>query len=156
MAEKKVKFTVIDALIIVVLIAAVAIGALKLAPSLFDKTEKDKVQFTVLITGKDQEFVDAMNIGDRVTLSLTEKDGGEITDIKTEVAEMMVFDSIDGSYKIQHIDDKKDIYLTVEADVAVNDLAIKAGDIVIRVGEQIPVRGKGYATNGFIIEVNEE
>jgi hypothetical protein len=156
MAEKKVKFTVIDALIILVVIAVIAVGAVKFAPSLFNKSEKSKVQFTVMITGKDHEFAEAMQVGDRVTLSLTEKDGGEIADIETKVAEMMVFDSIDGSYKIQQLEGKEDIYLTVEADVKETDLSIKTGDTDIRVGEQIPVRGKGYATSGFIIDVTEE
>lgn len=156
MAEKKVKFTVIDAIIILVIIAVIAVGAVKLAPSMFNRAEKEKIEFTILISGKEPNFSEAMSIGDRVTLSLTEKDGGVISDIRTEPAELMVFDSIDGSYKIQQLEDKEDIYLTVEADVTISDLVIKTGDTEIRVGEQIPVRGKGYATTGFIIEVTEE
>ncbi|MCC8169000.1 MAG: DUF4330 domain-containing protein [Oscillospiraceae bacterium] len=155
MAEKKVKFTVIDVLIILIVIAVIAVGAVKLAPSLFNGADKEKVEFTVLITGKDEEFADAMKVGDRATLSLTEKDGGEIVNVETQVAEMMVFDSIDGSYKIQQIDNKVDIYVTIEADVKVTDLSVKTGDTDIRVGEDIPVRGKGYATSGYIIAVNE-
>ena len=156
MAEKKVRFTVIDALIILIVIAVAAIGTVKFAPSLFIKTEKSKVEFTVLISEKDISFADAMTIGDRVTLSLTEKDGGVLKNIEAKVAETVTFNSIDGSYKIQQIEDKRDIYLTIEADVEKSDLAVKTGGTEIRVGEEIPVRGKGYATSGYIIEVNEE
>lgn len=156
MAEKKIKFTVIDALIILVVIAAVAIAAVKFAPSLFIKTEKSTVEFTVLIAEKEIAFADAMSVGDRVTLSLTEKDGGVIKNIESKVAEKVTFNSIDGSYKIAQIEDKRDIYVTVEADVDVSDLAVKTGGTEIRVGEEIPVRGKGYATEGYIITVNEE
>lgn len=156
MAEKKIKFTVIDALIILVVIAAVAIGAVKFAPSLFIKTEKSKAEFTVLIAEKDIRFADAITVGDKVTLSLTEKDGGVVKNIDSRVAEAVTFNSIDGSYQIAQIADKRDIYLTVEADVDVSDLAVKTGDTEIRVGEEIPVRGKGYATNGYIITVDGE
>lgn len=156
MAEKRAKFTVIDALIILVVLAVIAVGAVKLAPSLFIKTERSKAEFTVLISEKDISFADAMSVGDRVTLSLTEKDGGVIKNIETKVAETLAFNSIDGSYVIRQIEDKRDIYLTVEADVEKSELAVKTGDTEIRVGEETPVRGKGYATIGYIIEVNEE
>lgn len=155
MTEKKVKFTWIDALIILIVIAAAAIAAVKFAPSLFAKTEKSKTEFTILISEKDESLAEAMSAGDRVTLSLTENDGGVIKDIKTEPAELMVFDSIAGAYKIQELEDKRDIYVTVEADSEITELAVKTGDTKIRVGEQIPVRGKGYAASGYIIEVDE-
>lgn len=156
MAEKKIKFTWIDALIVLIVIAVAAIGAVKFAPSLFVKTERSKAEFTILISEKDESFAEAMSVGDRVTLSLTEKDGGVIKDIKTEPAQLMVFDSISGVYKIQSLEDKSDIYVTVEADAEATELAIKTGDTKIRVGEQVPVRGKGYAANGYIIEVDEK
>lgn len=156
MAEKKAKFTMIDALIILVVIAVAVVAMKKLAPSMFMKTEKNTAEFTVLISEKDISFADAMSVGDRVTLSLTEKDGGVIKAIDTKVAEKMAFDSIDGSYKIQKIEDKRDVYVTIDADVETSDLYVKTGGTEIRVGEEIPVRGKGYATKGFIIEVNEE
>lgn len=156
MAEKKAKFTMIDALIILFVIAVAVVAMKKLAPSMFMKTEKNTAEFTVLISEKDISFADAMSVGDRVTLSLTEKDGGVIKAIDTKVAEKMAFDSIDGSYKIQKIEDKRDVYVTIDADVETSDLYVKTGGTEIRVGEEIPVRGKGYATKGFIIEVNEE
>ncbi len=156
MAEKKAKFTVIDALIILVVLAVIAVGALKFAPSLFIKTEKSKAEFTVLISEKDMSFAEAMSVGDKVTLSLTEKDGGVIKGIDVKTAQKLAFNSIDGSYSIEEIADKRDIYVTIEADVKTSELAVMTGGTELRVGEEIPVRGKGYATNGFIISVNEE
>lgn len=155
MSEKKIKFTVIDALIILIAIAVIAVGVIKFAPSLFIKTEKSAVEFTVLVAEKDISFADAITVGGRVTLSLTEKDGGVVKNVEAKVAEKLAFNSIDGSYSIQKIEDKRDVYVTVVADVKESDLAVKTGGTEIRVGEKIPVRGKGYATEGYIIEVNE-
>ncbi len=156
MAEKKAKFTVIDALIILIVLAVIAVGAVKFAPSLLTKTEKGRAEFTVLISEKDVSFAEAMNVGDKVTLSLTEKDGGIIKGIDVKTAEKLAYNSLDGSYNIEKIEDKRDIYVTIEAEVKTSELSIVTGGTAIRVGEQIPVRGKGYATNGFIIGVNEE
>ena len=51
---------------------------------------------------------------------------------------------------------KIDIYVTVEADVEISDIAVKMGDTSIQVGTNIPVRGKGYASSGYILETNIE
>ena len=87
---------------------------------------------------------------------LTMKDGGVIKNIDAKTAEVMAFDSIDGSYKIQKVADKKDIYVTVEADVDVSDLSIKTGDTAVRVGAEIPVRGKGFAAMGYVVTIDKE
>lgn len=153
MAEKKAKFTVIDAVIILIVLAVVGFGAVKLASALTDKTNAT-AEFLVELTMKEQELADAMQVGDRITMSLTEKDGGVIKKIETRPAVQMVYDSINGEYRNETIDGKIDIYITVEADVEVSDVAVKMGGTSIQVGTDIPVRGKGYASSGYILETN--
>lgn len=153
--NKKAKFTVIDFLIILVAAAVIAVGIIKIGPVLVKRTGNEQVEFTIQITGKDEGFSETMKEGDKVTLSLTEKDGGIIKGIETTSAQTMVFDSLTGEYKIVTLDEKEDIYLTVEANCAIDEKAISVGDTKIKVGTDIPVRGKGYATSGFIIAVND-
>ncbi len=155
MSEKKARFTVVDAVIIVVVLAAVVIGAIKLLPSLINTAETEKVDFTVLIQNEDESFADAVTVGDRVTISLTEKDGGIVKDVRTEPAKTLAYNSIDGTYANEVIDGKYDVYVTVEADMEINDLALKAGGTPVKVGAEIPVRGKGYASMGYVIEIND-
>lgn len=147
----KVKFTVIDAIIILVALAVIAFGAFKILPSMLN-TSNEKIEFVVQLTAKEQALADAMSVGDRVTLSLTEKDGGVIKDLRTEPAVQMVYNSIEGVYKNDIVDGKVDIYVTVEADAEVSDIAVKMGGTKVQVGAEIPVRGKGYASMGYIIE----
>ncbi len=153
MAERKAKFTVIDAVIILILIAAVGFGAIKVISSAIG-VSTEPVELMVQLTIKDKSLVDAINVGDRVTMSLTEKDGGVIKDMRVEPAVQMVFNSIDGIYKNEIIPDKYDIYLTVETEAEISDLVAKTGDIIIQVGAEVPIRGKGYASSGFILESN--
>lgn len=155
MENKKIKWTAIDTLIVIVVAAVVAVAALVFAPKLSGGAKNEKVSFVVMLQEKEPELLDAMKAGDRVTISLTEKDGGVITDVKGEVAKTLAYNSIDGTYSNQLVDGKVDIYVTVEADCTVSETAAKAGDTAIKVGTEVPVRGKGFASMGFIIAINE-
>lgn len=154
MSKKKAKFTVVDLIIILVVLAAVAFGAIKILPSFMD-SKKETVSFTVMIQKQDLDFADAIKVGDNVTISLTEKDGGVVKDVRTEEAVAMAFNSIDGTYSNEVIEGKYDVYVTIEAQTDVSELAIKAGGTPVKVGAEIPVRGKGYASTGYVIVIDD-
>ena len=149
------KWTLIDTLIVVVIAAAAAVLWVMFGPSLTDKQTAQEVEFTVMIQDKEKGLADTMSVGDRVTLSLMEKDGGVIKDIRTEPSTVMVYDGLEGVYRNEINEEHEDIYVTVTADCTVGDKVIKTGDTKIRVGQEIPVRDKGYATNGFVIKIND-
>ena len=155
MSDKKVKWTGIDTLIVLIVIAVIAVAGVMFGPSMFDKSEKQNIEFTVMLQAKEQELADAMKPGAKATLSLTEKDGGVIKEVRSEEATQMTYNSIDGTYENIPLEGKVDIYVTIEADCDVNETTMKTGDTAIRVGADIPVRGKGFATSGFIIEIND-
>lgn len=153
--EKKRRWTVIDTVIIIVAVAAAAAAYVFFGGSAGGSSEKDSVETVIMISGQPQEFVDALTVGDNVTLSLTEKDSGTLKDVRVEPAEAMTYNSIDGTYAIETIDGEYDIYATVEVDCTINDLAITVGSTPIKVGSEIPFRGKGYATEGYVVGINE-
>lgn len=155
MANKKTKWTIIDTIIVLVVLAALAVVFVKFGPNLTKKASNEKVSFTVMLQSREPELVEAMAVGDSVTLSLTEKDGGVITDIQSEPATQLSFNSIEGEYTNETVDSRVDAYVTIEADCEVTDEYIKTGDTLIKVGVDIPVRGKGYATSGYVIKINE-
>ena len=86
MSEKKAKFTAIDARIILVILAVIVVGAIKILPSFTNGSEKEKVDFTVMVQNKDEDFANAITIGDDVTISLTEKDGGVVKNVESKPA----------------------------------------------------------------------
>lgn len=151
----KKKWTIIDTIIVLIIAAAAVVGGMKLMPSLGSSVEKNTVEFTVLIQNKDQTLADAIKPGAKATLSLTEKDGGVVKDVRSEVSKQMTFNSIDGIYENVEAEGKVDIYVTIEAECNITDKYIKTGDTAIKVGAEIPVRGQGFATNGFVIEIND-
>lgn len=155
MSDKKMKFTVIDALIILAVVIVIAVGAIMILPSFAGRNEMQTVDFTVMLQSKDSDFADAVTVGDNVTVSLTEKDGGIVKSVETKPANAIVYNSIDGTYSNEEIDGKYDVYVTVTAQADINDLAVKVGGTAVKVGAEIPVRGKGYASNGYVIEIDD-
>lgn len=154
MANKK-KWTLIDTLIIVLAVVA-ALAGVKMFSTKSVGGDEAKVDAVILISNQDPTVADAMSVGDDITVSLTEKDSGKLKDIRTETAQIMVYDSINGQYKNTPLEDKVDIYATVELEVTETDETFTAGSTILRVGTDLPFRGKGYATNGYIISINEE
>lgn len=154
MAQKRARFTFIDLLIILVIIAAAVLAVWKLAPN--KDASGTKASFTVMLTAKDEAFLSAMHIGDTVSISNKEKDTGVITKIESRPAESLQFDSIGGKYVLDEIKNKNDILVTIEADATETDTMITVGSTPVKVGLEMPVRGKGYASMGYIVTAAAE
>lgn len=152
--SKKFKWTWIDTLIVILVIAAGA-AVFKVFGGKIDTAEKKTVYATVLLTREDKAVADAINVGDTITVSLTEKDSGILKDIEIKDTETMVYNSIDGVYVTDMVEDMVDIYATVELEVSESDYAYSTGSTFVKVGEKMPFRGKGYALEGYITEVRE-
>ena len=157
MAERKKKWTVIDTVIVIVVVAAAALG-FKMLGGKIGSGEKTTITAQILIANKNPELGEAIKgaVGQDVTLSLTEKDSGVIKDVKVEPASVMVYDSMKGEYRMQTLEDTVDITATVEIDVEEDDYAFTAGTTQIKVGNGIPFRGKGYATDGNVVVIDKE
>lgn len=152
---KNKKWTFIDTLIVLIIAAIAAVGVMMLKPSTGTKAEKEKISFTVLIQNKDKELAEAIAPGAKAVLSLTEKDSGTVTDVVTKNAVHMTFNSLDGTYANVETEDKVDIYVTIDADCEISEKSIKTGGTTIKVGAELPVRGKGFATSGYVIGIDD-
>lgn len=149
------KFTVIDILIVVVLIAVIAIGGYILVPKMLNNEELSSVECTVLLNDAEKELAEAMEVGDKVTMSLTEKDGGVIKNIEVKPAEKTELNIMSGEYVQQTLDNRVDIYVTVDMKASVTDTSVKVGSTVFKVGAETTLRGKGYAAMGYVIVIND-
>lgn len=150
---KKARFTFIDLLIILVIVAAAVLAVWKVVPQRIGKDNTTAV-FTVMLTEKDTAFLDAIHIDDAVSISNKEKDGGIITKIEAKDAESLQFNSIKGEYILDQAKNKKDIFVTIEADASESGSMIQVGSTPVKVGLPMPVRGKGYASMGYVVNVS--
>lgn len=150
----KKKWTFVDTLIVILVIIA-GIALVKVFGTSTATGDTKTVEAVVLLAKEDKEVAEAINKGDVITISLTEKDTGILKDIEVKDAETLVYNSIDGKYVIEPVEGKVDIYATIELDVKENDYSFTSGSTVIKVGEKLPFRGKGYALEGYIITITE-
>lgn len=152
--NNKKKWTVIDTLIVIIVIVA-GVALFKVFGGNVAVGDKKTIDVTILLSEEEPAVADAINVGDEITVSLTEKDSGVLKDIRVEDAESLVFNAIEGKYQKEPIEGMVDIYATVELDVNETDLAYSTGSTFVKVGGKIPFRGKGYALEGFVIDINE-
>lgn len=151
----KIKWTVIDTLIVAAVVVA-GFAVFKVFGGKIDIGEKKTIEAIVLLAEEDPEVVEAIKNSDpKVTVSLTEKDSGELKGIEVEDAKKLVFNTIDGEWVNETVEGKVDIYATVKLEVTETDYAYTTGSTFVKVGEEMPFRGKGYALEGFVISVVE-
>lgn len=154
--EKKIRFNIIDALIIIVLVVAVFVGIkiLSMKPILQD-TEKRVATAVVELKEVEKALIDKIQVGDKIFLTVDNVDQAVIVG-KTEPApnEVLGLDQETNTYKYTSSQNSKYTSLiTIEAEVKEDDANIYAGGTSLKVGKPVFVKGKGYSSKAYIVEL---
>ena len=150
---KKVKLTLIDVLIIAAIILVCAAGALMLKKSRSGSVNTKHVIYTVLVADQTPAVAESIVADDRVLLDPTDEAYGSVSNVEIKLAENSYFSAFEGKFVSQTTEERKDVYLTVEADATENDWGYDIGKQHIRVGEKQSVSGGGYGVSGYIVDV---
>ncbi len=151
---KKMRFTLIDALIVLAAIIVCAAGVLLLSDG-DTSAEKQEVYLTVLATKVDEGIKNIITEGEKVSISFSEEAYATVLGVEEEPCLESEYSETKGSYVTHEVEGKSDIKIYLKCDANVSDTQIKNGDVPIRVGAAMPVRGKGYAVKGYVIELEE-
>ena len=89
---KKVKWTIIDTLIILIIAVVGFVGYKMFFSNINTSSQKSKTEIVVMVTNKNKGFADAVKVGEKATLSLTERDVGVVTKVVKEPSKTMTFD----------------------------------------------------------------
>ncbi|MDD6213728.1 MAG: DUF4330 domain-containing protein [Firmicutes bacterium] len=152
---KKNKFTVIDALIIIFVVAAFGVAVLKLKPGVFNKSEERAIQFTVMVSEADEGTSDIIKSGDEVSISFSEKAYATVKSVSEEPYVTSTFSPTMGKYVSNKMAGKSNLIINLECIAEISDTHIMNGEVPIRVGSGMPVRGKGYTVKGYVIDVQD-
>ena len=151
------KFNLIDALIILAVIAGLAFGAYRMIGRGGIGFGKDSVmaRYKIELTGKTEEYCDnAFKVGDTVFIGEKERTKGVVIDIEVKDCYRMTLNSVEGRYDWNKVPDRYDVILTVESGSSETDDDIKAeGQTLLHVGEAYVVRNKNSAGVGFMIDL---
>ena len=153
---KKVKFSVIDILILIFLAAVIIFGIIKIKDNGFVTNKPLKrVSFSILVSRVDEGSGDAINIGDNVCISLKEKEYATVTGVTESPYKEIAYDQNLGKYVSTPVEGKSDLLVELECMAQVTENEILDGKAPIRVGENAAVHGKGYSFQGYIVETEE-
>ncbi len=151
---KNKRFTLLDALIIIVIITAGFIVSRVMTPKTV--TPDGKVEFVVLATKINNSVAENMHAGDIAVLSHAQKTNVLVKDVTYKPSEVNVFDNTTKTYKKDLSDIESDVYVTVEADAKINEASILSGDVFVRTGAEATLSSKNLALEGYIVDILSE
>lgn len=148
-------FNVID-IIIILVVAAIIGGGIYAYERYQDNLNSNihKVEYQVEIKGVNEKFVQAINNGDFIRESVKGNNLGRVSGKSYVPATNINSDFINGKYVVADVPGKLDLVMKLTADAKVTSRSVTVGGLEIRIGQKIYAKGKGYAGEGFIINVN--
>ncbi len=158
MKNRKIRFNAIDALIILVIVAAVYlvlnIFVFSDGVSGSDKKDYKNITYIIELNNLLEQFTDAIKEGDVVTESVKSRDIGTVTGVQVSDYKKLNFDYEENRLIVAPVPDKYTLTLTITAKVEETDDAFKteSGEI-IRVGYQYGLEFPGMYAVGYCIAI---
>ena len=153
------KFNIIDALLILVILAAVAVCLLFLRSrgTIASSGAAEQMSYTVEIKEAPRGMIDCVEtagVGSKVYRSTDSTYLGTLTAFRYEPTERVEYSPALGKY-VQYADEEYfSLYLDITGDGAETASDISVSGNPAKVGQEIFVKGKGYAGRSFVVGVN--
>lgn len=156
----KPKFNIIDGLIVLLVVAIIAAGIYLLGGNKqTDSTgaENTTAIFQLQLTKVDEslynKFLAAMEAEETVWIGVKERFPGKIDMLEKAPASKITTNTQAGTAVVAEDPNLFDITIHISTPVLETDSGITAAGTPIRVGEEVAVRGKGFAGYGFVIDL---
>lgn len=157
--ENKPKFNLVDALIIVLILAVATVGVLFVKSKTgAGNSGSVTVRYAVEFKEKDEA------LGEMFKLALENKEGATVTEkdkipakivgVEVVPSTMTVANSNTGKLTKSEIEGKYDIIVTLESLATETDRDISLGATPIAVGEELAVHGRGISGFGYVVSIN--
>ncbi len=152
----KVKFNWMDALILLVLIAAVAAGGYFLSHRSRQSSmiEDKTVDIMVELTSKEEDFARRPQVGDVVVIGEKEKMETVVTKVEVNPAKTISYDTLNGKITEGEVPNRFDILLTLRGSGTESGQTVEINGNAVRVGMGATVKNKNWAGYGFILAVD--
>lgn len=150
----KPRFNIVDALVILLLAAAIAAGIWLFTSG--GEGPNVYVYFTVEFRNQLHGFEEYVEKGGEVRDSVRNYFLGHVYDIDVRPAAVITFDSGNRQFVEETIPDRSDIYLTIRGRGTESDAAIHVEGHLVTIGRSMNIRGRGFVNQGFITELRTE
>ena len=154
----KAKFNVVDAVIILLILAVGAAGFLFLGNrSQVVSTGKNvKIFYDVEITEREEYMIDRFTEGEKVSVGEKEKIPATIVKKEVRPAVKSSFDEMSGKFIETEVPGRYDIIVTLMSEGTDGVGAVSASGTAIRVGMPAVVKGRDCAGSGYITQMYTE
>lgn len=148
------RFNLLDIIIIFIVIAVIA-GGFYLYSQYTESLQKNKqaIEYEVELKGVDQSFADAITKGDPLRESVKGNNLGTVEDKILTAATNINTDFLNGRYVDVPVPDKQDVILKISSVAEISGKSITVGGLEIKIGQKLYVKGKGYAKEGYILNI---
>ena len=150
-------FNWLDILIIIVITALLG-GGWYAYSQYTEGQQKNKraVGYQVELKGVDQSFVNAITQGDPLRESVKGNNLGSVSGKSATATVNINTDFLNGKYVAVPVPDKLDIILNISSIAELSEKSISVGGLEIKIGQKLFVKGKGYAKEGYILNIDIE
>ena len=157
MSKKKVKFNIMDALI---LIAVLAVAAVLLYVFVFSESGEGlnddayTLTYVVEISRLNEEFADRVAVGDAVVESAKKLPIGTVVAIEKHPHEHLGEKAKDGSVTLTTVEGFCDLYVTIEAPASLSGISYNINGYELRVGTKIYLSFSDLVSEGHCISLS--
>ncbi len=110
-----------------------------------------RIEYDIELAVRPETFVEVIAVGDNIWDSVRGHYLGTVIDKQVRPATKVSEDMVKGEYILAKIPYMYDVVITLEANGRVTPYNILAEGIEVKVGQRMYVKGKGYASPGFIV-----
>lgn len=100
-------------------------------------------------------FYEAIEIGSEVFNSIRNYYIGEVVDVTRKPLKVWTEDIVNGEFKIVEDPYRYTVHVTIRSEGINTDTSIYAGQELIKIGHIFPIKGRGFASNGVVISIEE-
>jgi len=148
---KKFKFNIVDILVVIAIVVVIAAGVWYLSTA--GAGDDVYTYFVVEFTGRMPGTENDIEIGGEIRDSIRNYFLGHVVDVRSQPAELLTFDNTTNRFVRSVLPGRYDVFVTVRGVGTENDSVIQANGQPVRVGQEMFLRGRGYAGIGFITEL---
>lgn len=149
------KVSIIDILILVLILVGGYLGYSILKPSEIASSEYTKIIYTYESSPVSENFAKQLFDGAELFNSSRNHALGTLVSFEVKPREMEAKDIINGSFYKKAVEGEYTVVMTIEASATESDYNYYVTQENIKIGAMIPIKGKGFATNGYVVGLEE-
>ena len=148
------KVNVLDLVIILMIIGAVAVGLYYFIGKNSQKGDNTIVYFTVEVEGLTKGFHKIIEPEGRIKDSVKGYYLGVVDHVEPRDSELLELDQFKNEFVRSTVADEETVRITVRSDNGYEtDSRITAEGVDIRVGKETHIEGKGFVVTGYVVEL---